>query len=215
MSEIDSQQEGMEESQKKLETASPALSQLEADQNQLPSKGFEPNASETNVDQNSQSPPLNLETIYKELRLLRQDMQEGIQKVQSSINSLREEVAVLKQQAMTADSPIEQIDRKRKQTQPNNLLRKKNQNKQTRNNKFDFNAVTYLKEHGETELHEELKKKTNTELIQISRSLGIKIGKSSETMEREEMIKEILLQAERRLKAGSVFLKDNKDASET
>jgi hypothetical protein len=132
-------------------------------------------------------------------------MQEGIQKLQSSIDSLTEEVAVLKHQAVTADLPIEQTDRKRKQIQPNNLLRKKNQDKQARNNKLDFNAVMYLKEHGEIELHEELEKKANTELIQISRSLGIKIGKSSKTIEREEMIKEILLLAERRLKQVQSF----------
>lgn len=280
MSEIDSQQEGLQESQKNSETASPALSHLEAHQNQLPSKGLELNTTETNVDQNSklllhlsenkaegidlspidsknqelpetfptnappdfsqthsepiittadpsatfqdpgtlsssQPPPLNLETIYEEMRLLRQDMQEGIRKLQSSIDSLIEEVAVLKQQPVTTDLPIEQTDQKRKQTQPNNLVGKKKQDKQARNNKLDFHAVMYLKEHGEIELHKELKEKANTELIQISRSLGIKIGQSSKTIEREEMIKEILLQAERRLKAGSVFLKGNKDASET
>lgn len=165
--------------------------------------------------QNSQSPSLNLETIYEKLRLLEQNMQENTRKLQSSIDSLREEVAVLKKQAVTADLPIEQTDRKRKQTQPNNLLRQKNQSKQARNNKLDFNAVMYLKEHGKNKLDEELRKKADTELIQISRLLGIKIGKRSKTIESEEMIKEIILQSERGLKTGSVFLKDNKDASET
>jgi hypothetical protein len=73
----------------------------------------------------------------------------------------------------------------------------------------------YLNEHGKIELYEELKKKANTELMQISHSLGIKIGKGSKSIEGEEIIKEIILQAERRLKTGSVFLKDNKDARET
>jgi hypothetical protein len=68
--------------------------------------------------------------------------------------------------------------------------------------------VNYLQENGEEKLQEELNKKTDTELRQVLRSEGVKIGKDLKTIEREEMIQEIISNTKRRLKQGSAFLQD-------
>ncbi|MBR8835189.1 MAG: hypothetical protein DSM106950_14450 [Stigonema ocellatum SAG 48.90 = DSM 106950] len=139
----------------------------------------------------SQKSPLTLEMIYRELMLFRKDMQESMEKLQVSIESLREEMT----------------DRKRKETQTSDSPSKTPENKQPRTKKLDFNAVAYLQEHGEDALRLELENKANSEITQIGRSVGIKRGRDSKSIEREEMIQEVILNAKRRLSAGSVFLK--------
>jgi hypothetical protein len=164
----------------------------------------------------SQQSPLTLETLYQELKLLRGNIQQlqnslesQLQGLATQIDSLREEVATSKQQqTATIDLPRDQTDRKRKQTQSSSLPQTTPEKKQARGRKHDFNTVVYLQEHGEAKLREELEKKANTELIQIVRSDGSKVGKELKSVEREEVIKEILLSATRRLKQGSVFLKN-------
>ncbi len=116
-----------------------------------------------------------------------------MEKLQSGIDFLRKEVTALKPQKVTNKSTKTPVDKKRKQTE---------------GKKLDFNAVTYLQKYGDDKLQEELKNKDGEELQQIIRSERIKIGKDSKTFEREDMIKEIVLNAKRRLKRGSAFLKD-------
>lgn len=136
-----------------------------------------------------------LEDIFREVIFLR----EGMEKLQISVDSLKEEVNCLIQNKSTVSLTKNSVDQRRKQ---------KLESKQTRNKKPDFNAVTYLQEHGEDKLKKELVDKAHTELTQILRSEGIKIAKDSKTLKREEIIQEIILNAKRRLKHGSVFLKD-------
>lgn len=141
-----------------------------------------------------------LESIYTLLKCL----QGSIEKIQESVDSLREEVNDLK---LTTNSMQVSVDSKIVQAQPSNSHQQKFGNKQSRSKKIDFNTVTYLEEHGEEKLQEELASKDNTELTKIIRSEGIKIGKDLKTLGREDMIKEIISSAKRRLKQGSVFLK--------
>jgi hypothetical protein len=166
----------------------------------------------------SQQLPLTLEIIYNELIFLGKNVQklqasfdsqqEFMEKLQISIDFLKEEVTVLKPQKVATNSTKISVEQKRKPGQTTNSNQKKHENKQTKGKKLDFNAVTYLQEHGDDKLEEELKKKANIELTQITRSAGIQRGRDPKTFEREDMIKEIILNAKRRLKQGSAFLKD-------
>lgn len=144
--------------------------------------------------------PLILETIYSLLKCL----QGSIEKIHESVDSLREEVNDLK---LTTNSMQVSVDSKIMQAQPSNSHQQKFGNKQSRSRKVDFNTVTYLEEHGEEKLQAELESKDNTELTKIIRSERIKTGKDFKTLGREDMIKEIISSAKRRLKQGSVFLK--------
>jgi hypothetical protein len=156
----------------------------------------------------SQQSPLTLESFSREIMLEFTYLRERIDKIQTSIDSLRDEITEIKAQKVTTNSTKALVDSKRKETQSSNSHQNKLVNKQTRGKKLDFNAVIYLQEHGEDKLQEELGKKTNDELTQIIRSEGIKIGKDLKTLGRESMIQEIILNAKRRLNHGSVFLKD-------
>ncbi len=91
-------------------------------------------------------------------------------------------------------------------------LRKSISNKKTKAKKENFNAVAYLHEHGEPKLQEELSTKTDDELRQIMRSEGIKIQKVKgvKSIDRQEIIEEIVLKTQRRLNQGSVFLSTKK-----
>lgn len=69
-----------------------------------------------------------------------------------------------------------------------------------------FNVVGFLHEHGEDKLREELGIKTDSELKEILRSEGIKKGKELRTIDRQQMIEEIVTKSQRRLRQGSSFL---------
>jgi hypothetical protein len=190
-------------------------------QNQLEASTFtvDDSATPQSVENySSQQLPLTLETIYNELIFLGKNVQklqisidsqrEFMEKLQISIDFLKEEVTVLKSQKVATNLTKIPGEQKRKPAQTTNFNQKKHENKQTKSKKLDFNAVTYLQEHGEDKLKEELEKKLNIDLIQIIRSASIKTGKDPKTLEHEDMIKEIILNAKRRLKQGSAFLKD-------
>lgn len=69
-----------------------------------------------------------------------------------------------------------------------------------------FNAVEFLHVNGEAKLRAALDSKTDSELRLILRSDGIRKGQDLKSIERPEMIDEIVRNAERRLKQGSSFL---------
>jgi len=69
-----------------------------------------------------------------------------------------------------------------------------------------FNPVAYLHEHDKDKLRVELEGKTDSELQLILRSEGIRKGKALKNIERQQMIDEIVLNSEHRLKQGSAFL---------
>lgn len=72
--------------------------------------------------------------------------------------------------------------------------------------KHDFHPVAFLHEHGEEKLRMELEGKTDAELRVVLRSEGIRKGKELKSIERKEMIEEIMVDSSRKLKQGSSFL---------
>ncbi|MBO0721628.1 MAG: hypothetical protein J2P41_12445 [Blastocatellia bacterium] len=72
--------------------------------------------------------------------------------------------------------------------------------------KENFNSVVFLQENGRDKLQDELSLKTETELKLILRNEGIRKPKELKSIEKEQMIDEIIHDAERRLKAGTSFL---------
>lgn len=171
---------------------------------QTPQEVLLVNPHDAKTSPSSQESPLALERIYQELKC----MAESMRKFQTSVDSLREEVADLKQQIVTTNLKATQTNQKTKQAQSSSFNPKKLDNTQTRGKKLDFHPVAFLQQYGEEKFQEELEKKANTELIQIIRSEGIKSGKDLKNLEREDMIQDIILNTKRRLKQGSVFLKD-------
>jgi len=140
-----------------------------------------------------------LQAILTELKLLR-----------GTVDLLRQEIVDIKQQEYTPRSTkttLDNIGQKRSQVKTN-IPSRKTLETQSRSKKTDFNAVSYLQDNGEDKLQEELNKKTDTELRQVLRSEGVKTGKDLKTIEREEMIQEIISNTKRRLKQGSAFLQD-------
>jgi len=140
-----------------------------------------------------------LEAILNEMKLLR-----------VSVDLLRQEFVDLKQQEYAShltQTPVDNVGQKRKQIRTN-IPKRKTLDTQSRSKKTDFNAVSYLQDNGEEKLQEELNKKTDTELKQVLRSEGMKTGKDLKTIEREEMIQEIISNTKRRLKHGSAFLQE-------
>lgn len=162
------------------------------------------NSHDAETSPSSQESPLTLESIYQELKFLGESMQ----KLQTSVDFLTEEVADFKQHIVPTNIKTTQVNQKRKQSQSSSLNHKKLEPTQSRSKKLDFNTVAFLQEHGEDKLQEELEKKANTELIKIIRLDGMKSGKDVKNIGREDMIKEIILNTKRRLQQGSVFLKD-------
>ena len=69
-----------------------------------------------------------------------------------------------------------------------------------------FNVVGFLHENGVDKLREELETKTDSELREILRSEGIKKGKELKTVERQQMLEEIVISSQRRLTQGASFL---------
>jgi hypothetical protein len=72
--------------------------------------------------------------------------------------------------------------------------------------KSTFNPIAFLRENSIDILKAELERKTDSELRLIVRAEGIKKGKELKSMERQQMIDEVIQNSERRLKQGSVFL---------
>jgi hypothetical protein len=72
--------------------------------------------------------------------------------------------------------------------------------------KSTFNPVAFLRENNEDILKMELDQKTNNELQVVVRGEGIKKGKALKSMERQQMIDEIVENSKRMLKHGGVFL---------
>lgn len=72
--------------------------------------------------------------------------------------------------------------------------------------KHEFHPVTFLHEYGEEKLRTELEGKTDAELRLVLRSEGIRKGKELKSIERKEMIEEIMSDSGRKLKQGSSFL---------
>lgn len=73
--------------------------------------------------------------------------------------------------------------------------------------KEKFNTVIFLQENGRAKLQEELSLKTETELKSILRNEGIRKPKELKSIEREQMIDEIIRDAARRLESGTSFLR--------
>jgi hypothetical protein len=69
-----------------------------------------------------------------------------------------------------------------------------------------FNPVTFLHEHGQDRLCTELGYMTDSELREIIRAQGIRRGKEVQTIERGDMINEIVAHSDRRLHQGASFL---------
>jgi hypothetical protein len=69
-----------------------------------------------------------------------------------------------------------------------------------------FNAVGFLHENGVDKLREELEGKTDSELREILRSEGIKKGKELKSIDRQQMIEELISISGQRLSQGSSFL---------
>jgi len=69
-----------------------------------------------------------------------------------------------------------------------------------------FNVVGFLHENGLDKLREELERKTDSELREILRSEGLKKGKDLKSVEREQMLEEIITSSQRRLTQGASFL---------
>lgn len=159
-------------------------------------------------DPPSQQSPLISESFYREIMGEFKYLRESIDRIETSIDFLKEEITEIKAQEVITNSTQVLVDSKAKQTQSSILHHNKLENKQTRGKKLDFNTVVYLQDNGEDKLKKELEKKAKTELIQIIRLEGIKTRKDLKNFEHEDMIKEILLNAKRRLNHGSVFLKD-------
>ncbi|WP_448572075.1 hypothetical protein [Trichothermofontia sp.] len=76
----------------------------------------------------------------------------------------------------------------------------------SRSKKNTFNAVDYLHEHNVSLLREELETKTDTELKQILQANSNKKAKDLKKIEREQLIDEIVENANRVLNQGSSFL---------
>lgn len=73
--------------------------------------------------------------------------------------------------------------------------------------KETFNHVSFLQEHGNEKLAAELSLKTDTELKAILRKEKIRNTRELNKMERQQMIDEILQDAESRLGGGTSFLR--------
>jgi hypothetical protein len=158
------------------------------EQNELDESNKTVNNLQSECASTSQQPPVTLERIYEVLIYLQKDIEE----IKKSVYSLKEEVNNLKQQKTTTYSTKHSVETKRK----------------PRSKTIDFNTVKYLQEHGEDKLQTELRQKQKSELQQIIRSEGIKSPKNLKTLECEDMVREIISNAKRQLKHGSVFLKD-------
>lgn len=82
----------------------------------------------------------------------------------------------------------------------------------TRKNKparSSFNSVDYLHQYGEDKLRDELESKVDVELKQILQAGSNKKNKDLESIERQQLIDEIIANANRVLKQGSSFLQVN------
>jgi hypothetical protein len=69
-----------------------------------------------------------------------------------------------------------------------------------------FRSVDYLDQHGEEKLGQELNSKTDTELRQILKEESNRKVKDLKNIERQQLIEEIITNADRVLKKGSSFL---------
>ena len=69
-----------------------------------------------------------------------------------------------------------------------------------------FKSVDYLDQHGESKLREELNSKTDTELQQILKGESNRKVKDLKNVERQQLIGDIIANADRVLKQGSSFL---------
>ncbi|MCX5964176.1 MAG: hypothetical protein NT070_13840 [Cyanobacteria bacterium] len=69
-----------------------------------------------------------------------------------------------------------------------------------------FKSVDYLDKHSETKLREELNSKTDTELRQILKEESNRKVKDLKNVERQQLIDDIIANADRVLKQGSSFL---------
>lgn len=69
-----------------------------------------------------------------------------------------------------------------------------------------FNVVAFLKEQGAEKLTAHLETQPNDDLREILRAEGIRKGKELKSIERQQMIEEIIQTAERRLNQGKSFL---------
>ena len=65
-----------------------------------------------------------------------------------------------------------------------------------------FNPVLFHKEHGEQELYRQLESKTDDDLRAIARMQGLRKGKELKTLEREQLLIEIVDGAKAKLKQG-------------
>ena len=79
----------------------------------------------------------------------------------------------------------------------------------SKSKKIIFNAVAYLHKHDESELRKELENKIDTELKQILQAESNKKGKDLKNIERQQLIDEIITNANCVLKQGSSFLQIN------
>jgi hypothetical protein len=70
----------------------------------------------------------------------------------------------------------------------------------------NFKSVDYLDQHGESKLREELNSKTDTELQQILKEESNRKVRDLRNVERQQLINDIITNADRVLKQGSSFL---------
>ena len=86
---------------------------------------------------------------------------------------------------------------------PRSVSSKVSKNK---NPKKAFNAVSYLQEHGKILMREELESKTDSELKQTLQAISSKKAKDLKNIDRQQLIDEIIVNANRVLNQGSSFL---------
>lgn len=89
------------------------------------------------------------------------------------------------------------------------LTDKSNKVKQTTQiepDKSVFDTIRYLSEHGDLKMRIELQDKTTDDLKQIFRAGGSRKSKKNKNIEREQLIEEIIQDAQLRLNRGSSFL---------
>ena len=79
----------------------------------------------------------------------------------------------------------------------------------SKSKKSTFNAVAYLHEHDESKLRDELKDKTDDELKQVLQAESNKKSKNLKNIERQQLVDEIIANANCVLKQGSSFLQIN------
>lgn len=79
----------------------------------------------------------------------------------------------------------------------------------SKSRKSTFNTVAYLHEYNESKLRDELENKTDAELKQILQAESNKKGKDLKNIERQQLVDEIIANANCVLKQGSSFLQIN------